>query len=844
MTHSYRILAAALAAAILTILGSCSSESSSPVNDSGLINPLITVDPTVDNGNGSPQTTVGVPPLPEELGGQLSTADGSLSRSWPSIADFPTDQPFLAGTYTLTVGSAADMTEGFDCPYFFGTAEFTLTGGETVRPEVVCSLANTMLDVDFADGFSDYFTGCSVTFHSHGGRYVSFSSGEKRCIYLRPGDIDVSLDLTLPDGRSCSVYMTSIKNALPRHCYTATLTISTDGQKAPAVTLSLDQRISSDDVTILLTPELLDAAVPRIQCEGFADGTPLRVTEGAAPSGRISASVDGTQLRGLYLSTNSPSLLSAGWPAEVNLIEASATDLQIMNSLGLSLSRTEGLMTVDFTDVIPRLRTIPGLPQHRFQLQARTVANIESEPAILAVETGSVDVGLTSVSDAVMGIDSCTMHLSLPADASLPDLGVELLSENGQWISPASIRRTPYADGTGASLTFDVPSGQADISARIIYCGAVKTTATIRRKAPAFGINVDAFAHSAVIRIEPQMPELTAYITRTASIYAGNEPTLQLSRNEENGQIIVTGLKADTRYTLRATVLAQPRDINDFTAPVTITTEKASELPNADFEDRRESVRYRDLPSGGRYSQTIVGIFNQQNRVSIKQEVPLKWANVNAKTFCTSAARHNTWYMQPSTEAVLDAYQNSYGVKIQSVGWDLDGPEIPDYRQTGTPYTDYSLNIPRPGHRSAGRLFLGSYRFDPPTLTETYDEGLEFSSRPTALNGFYKYIPAAPGISEQGLVRVEVIGVADGAEVTIARAEVTLPVATGYTAFTVPLSYSMFGVKATKVKVLLASSTAVGTIAEETEGVVTVADPVTSTYSGSTLWVDALSFSY
>ena len=200
--------------------------------------------------------------------------------------------------------------------------------------------------------------------------------------------------------------------------------------------------------------------------------------------------------------------------------------------------------------------------------------------------------------------------------------------------------------------------------------------------------------------------------------------------------------------------------------------------------------------------------------------------------------------MQPSTEAVLDAYQNSYGVKIQSVGWDLDGPEIPDYRQTGTPYTDYSLNIPSPGHRSAGRLFLGSYRFDPSTLTETYDEGLEFSSRPTALNGFYKYIPAAPGISEQGLVRVEVIGVADGAEVTIARAEATLPVAAGYTAFTVPLYYPMFGVKATKVKVLLASSTAVGTIAEETECVLTVADPVTSTYSGSTLWVDALSFSY
>ncbi len=120
-------------------------------------------------------------------------------------------------------------------------------------------------------------------------------------------------------------------------------------------------------------------------------------------------------------------------------------------------------------------------------------------------------------------------------------------------------------------------------------------------------------------------------------------------------------------------------------APVDITTEKAQQLPNADFEERRKSVEYRNLPSGGRYSQTIVGIFNRQNHANIKQEAPQSWANVNAKTFCMDAARHNTWYMQPSTESVLDAYLNSYGVRIQSVGWDIDGPEIPDYRQPDPP---------------------------------------------------------------------------------------------------------------------------------------------------------------
>ncbi len=57
------------------------------------------------------------------------------------------------------------MTEGFDCPYFTGSAEFTLNGGEEAQPEVVCTLANTMLDVDFTSGFSEYFADCSVTFH-------------------------------------------------------------------------------------------------------------------------------------------------------------------------------------------------------------------------------------------------------------------------------------------------------------------------------------------------------------------------------------------------------------------------------------------------------------------------------------------------------------------------------------------------------------------------------------------------------------------------------------------------------------------------------------------------------
>ncbi len=41
-------------------------------------------------------------------------------------------------------------------------------------------------------------------------------------------------------------------------------------------------------------------------------------------------------------------------------------------------------------------------------------------------------------------------------------------------------------------------------------------------------------------------------------------------------------------------------------------------------------------------------------------------------------------------------------------------------------------------------------------MTETYDEGIEFASRPMALNGFYKYLPGSTATAERGFVRVEV----------------------------------------------------------------------------------------
>ncbi len=91
---------------------------------------------------------------------------------------------------------------------------------------------------------------------------------------------------------------------------------------------------------------------------------------------------------------------------------------------------------------------------------------------------------------------------------------------------------------------------------------------------------------------------------------------------------------------------------------------------------------------------------------------------------------------------------------------------------------------------------------------------------------------------------MEVLGEREGKEIVIASAHRILPLATGYTAFSVPLDYAYYGVKATRIKVMFASSDKIGTIEEETAAISTLADPRTATSLGSQLWVDNVTLAY
>lgn len=844
--HIFCLLFMALTLVATTV--GCSPETEDVRSGSALLVPVVTIDPTVYTASGPAETDVlENQPLPEEMALRVSNSAGQYAATWPSLAEYPLREPYRPGIYVVEAFSPGDVEEGFERPYFYGVAPVVMQSGETARVEVKCTLANAVFDLLFSDRFNSAFTNPVGTVHSQGGGYFRFPAEENRRAYLRGGPTAIYLSLTLPSGESADFLACEIEDAEMQHLYTASFDADVTSQPYPVITISFDGTTTADDVEIALTPEFLASAAPEMTPTGFNPGEPISLTEGDTPQSPVGVTLSGAPAESLILTVSANSITSRGWPQEIDLAKASAAEIRDLEDLGLKITRTAGKITaVDLTDALGLLRSYD--PKATFSFLATSAAGKIAGPLTLDVDVKPAELNVVSVSDAVVGLDLVQVKLLSSASELADNIAFETLAPGETYWQTAevvSIEESASKPGEWTAIVKVANNDKQSADLRIVYCGNEVDRRKIEFVAPKSENSVDAYACSAAILVSTDNQDMLEMIVSRSDVYVNGTQWQLVGRRPESGLIIVFGLTPSTRYEIKTTLFDDPGTSAElFSNTVVIETERARQLPNGSFEDVKDGVNYDNLPSGGRYSQNIVDIYNQQNYMSFSGYVPKDWANVNVKTFCRQAKNYNTWYMYPSAATVTDAMDGAYAVCLRTVSFDLDGPAIPDYRQTSTPYVNYSRNIPSIRYKAAGKLFLGEYGFNPATMEEAYIEGIEFRSRPSSLNGYYRFIPSLADISDCGVVQVEVIGTVDNADIVIARATARLTAASGYTAFSVPLSYTHFGVKATRVKVMVASSESPGSIAHETATILTEPDPVTATSHGGTLWIDNLTFSY
>ena len=824
----------------MLFLVGCSDDKGVNNTGTGRLTLDIEIDPTFTypDGTAVDASRFTVPEV-QDVSLSMRSMVGDYSHVWTSFADFPQSDIYFVGTYYLDAfyGYA---TEGFGHPYYSASATVNIISQETLDEHLTLRPVSTANNINFTPEFSSAFTSVRGWLHAQGGGYYDCAPAETELLYLLPGHTSLYLDLTLPDGTRVGYKAADLPDAVSGVLYDYNVSLDTQGE-VPVIICQVGQTVT----TQALDAEFLSAAPPTLIAEGWNPATPYVLPEGEIPSEPLKAVVSSSSpLARLNLTVKSACLNSKGIPEQCDLLALTPEQQSLLSSAGLRWSHHDGITEVDFTELLGSLVFLnDAQAMTSFGLMAADEQGRIGNPLMLDVRTTSMDITVASVPAVMVGAEYAEINVRTDAKDFSANVGVQLLDDKGKWSATEVLSADRVSDGLYA-LRFAIPEGSADITARILYCDEERADVVIDRFMPQFNVEIDAFATYGCVRVTAEDAALVPSIVKGLDIYLNGSHVAVLARYADQGIIVVTGLTPSTAYTLTSTMMSNP-GADDFTPGLKFTTESSPGLPNDEFQHRKDGVYYEDLPSGGRYSQTTVAIFNWQNRETIIRQVPREWANTNAKTFSRRSANHNTWYMQPSVFSVRnEADDHSYSVCLRSVAFDLNGPIIPDYMQTGQPYLKYSPIVPEIACRAAGKLFLGSYAFDPATMKETYNDIVDWRSRPMALNGYYKYSPSAADPSDYGLAIIEVYGNIDGERRVIGSSVARLPVANSSTAFQATLSYDYFGVKATGIKVMFASSKTIGTIEEETAAILTAPDPVSGASLGSTLWLDHVNLSY
>lgn len=110
---------------------------------------------------------------------------GKLS-AWDSTT------PMSVGDYTVEAVYGSSDVEGFDKPYFTGSAKFTINGAATTDVKIPVKLNNAIVRVNCTEAFKKYFTGYSFNVTTGSGTVIPFVKDETRAAFIEAYKITVT----------------------------------------------------------------------------------------------------------------------------------------------------------------------------------------------------------------------------------------------------------------------------------------------------------------------------------------------------------------------------------------------------------------------------------------------------------------------------------------------------------------------------------------------------------------------------------------------------------------------------------------------------------------------------
>ena len=814
-----------VAAASLMAFAACNDENPWVSNSGeGKISPRVVADPTVKDAAPKVRAEEDGFPVPEvnDLKLSLSKSDGTYSHTWNSVTEFPTETSFKIGTYKLEASYGDESAEGFACPYFYGSTEFQVIEDEVARPTLTASLANTMVSVEYTDAFINYFKGYATQLHSAGGQYITIPSGETRPVFLKPGEVTVTMNIIKQNGVSATIEPAKF-DALAKHHYHLTFDVNGGEVGDAQLVINFDENIDTDEVVIDLTDDLMLSPEPKVTAKGFNPDQAITLVEGSETTEPLSFVITAMGgLQSVTLTTESSSLIGQGFPAEIDLMGASESQKALLTQFGVSVTglwkNPDKMGSVDITGLLSYLK---GTETHRFTLVAKDKLTKVNLPVTAVIATEPVVLNLTSTPS--ISLDATEAAIGIEYNGAQPEknITVEAMNNFGVW-KPCNILSVSAATRSTEAYTMriDIPASNDDVQIRLKYKDTVKATGTLKRTGVFLKVNTtgDVWATTASLQLVKKgsvaYNDIKYYISSDGSNYTSTVPTV----NEASGMVTFTSLNPGTSYSVKA---SDTGAYEESYRAATFTTETAQQPQNAGMDKWSQSEGWH---------RTKVGI----GKETIYEYYPGSseneyWATRNAMTAGDWGSASCFYNAYSGTYAVTGA--SGQAAEIISVGW------------ANTADNSYTLLGGNCNTVSAGYLFMGTYSYNHDTDTETINLGRPFTSRPLSVQFDYKYAP----VSGESWDVVVVVENRDGGTTTeLARGTYTSGDNQGnFTTIKVPLTYSNTSLKATHAYVFFRSSTASSPAKKNVTGKAGAIQGYSDArYSGSALTIDNIVFNY
>ena len=758
-----------------------------------------------------------------DLAVKLTSADGSFSQTWAGVADFPTDQEFNVGAYTLEVSYGNEDTEGFESPYFYGSQTLKVSENEVTPVTVTATLANAMVSIDYTDTFKNYMSAWSAEVHSAGGTYTTFTSTETRPAYVKAGDVVINVDVTKPNGVNGRLEAARF-TAEARHHYHVTIDIEGGAGNAQLV-ISLDDSLDQEDIVLDISDEVLNAPAPEVETSGFAANDVISFVPGTSLENSAKMNIIARAgLKSIILTTNSTSLENQGWPRELDLCAATAEQQTLLKSLGLKtlgvFGTVDKMAVIDFTAVAEHIRYLAsGNNNTVFSVEVKDKGGKVSEPVSFTLAAESLSLSVANA-QAYVGGASFSFTLNFNGGNPADKVKVKLKNDRGTW-DTLSVTYTETAKGVYTAVAQGV-AGEDDMIVQVSADGLTPIELTIPRNPQVVKSStgtVDTWARKAIIPVTigsqdsnasllaQMMGDATVMVSTDGKTFKAAATTADASAKT----LTATGLTPGATYT--AKIRNGEQDLESL-ASFTFTTEAAAQLTNGNCE---------------------TAATKNGNGSNWENYVFTGWGTNNAMT--TSQGADYGYCRISGTIPTTDAHSGS-AIALRTCGWGSGNTAISSNGTSGVmKYMDaglYHLGATRSSRPSSYSGTAG------PLNTDDLDCGVAFTSRPSSLKFWFKYDAKNGADKGQAYIWIK-----DANGNVIATATRELSSQSSYTQVELPLTYTS-SAKAAKIYVRFMSTVVEDAVARKSGWLSGpgFANLSRGTYMGSTLYIDDIELTY